>query len=92
MSRPLNLIYTRLSQFVDESPVSKSERHIVALWHQLKLSTFLEQYHHKKMGFYLLDFQIMDWNFYYSTITNCVIYFLLIVGVFQGVVQSELYY
>lgn len=49
-----------------------------------KMSFFVEQYNFKQSGFYLMDNYLMDWNFYYSTVVNCTIYFLLLTDILQA--------
>lgn len=50
----------------------------------LKMSSFIEQYNTKLTGFYLMDHYLMDWNFYYNTVVNCSIYFLLLTDILQA--------
>lgn len=76
---PLHQLYHRMSRVRPLHPKQSANVRFV-----LKLATFLEQYsgrHH--LGFFLLDFCIMDWHFFGQTIINCALYFLLIVSLLR---------
>ena len=75
MRRPLHSLYARLGQHCKSDTFARRQL--------LKLSFFLEQYNFKLTGFYLLDFAIMDYNFFYNTVVNCIVYFILIAEMLQ---------
>lgn len=55
----------------------------------IKLSTFLEQYNYKRLGIYLFDICILDWNFFMNLIIVFVLYFLLVAAMLRDNVPVE---
>lgn len=54
--------------------------HTYRVYMKLKLGRFIDQYNTLRIGFFLFDFYWMNWAFYWQTVVNCIIYFLLIVN------------